>query len=211
MSAVLSHLVGSDSCDPIDFSHQAPLSMEFFKQEYWSRLPFPAPRESSWPRDWTCTSCIGRWILYYGATWEPPTYYVCCCCYVASVMCDSVWPHRQQPTRLPHLWDSPGKNTGVGCHFLLQCMQMKSESEVAQSCPTLSNPMDCSPLASSIHGIFHARLLETMKGCLGAYWSSLFLIVITVMIKTKHLRHIDHVSVLPGKFHEQRSLVGYSP
>jgi len=55
-----------------------------------------------------------------------------------------VWPHRRQPTRLPCPWDSPGKNTGVGCHFLLQCMKVKSESEVAQSCPTLSDPMDCS-------------------------------------------------------------------
>ena len=75
-------------------------------------------------------------------------------------MSDSVRPHRRQPTRLRHSWDSPGKNTGVGCHFLLQCMQVKSESEVAQSCPTLSNPMDCSPLGSSIHGIFQARALE---------------------------------------------------
>ena len=59
-------------------------------------------------------------------------------------MSDSVRPHRWQPTRLPHPWDSPGKNTGVGCHFLLQCMKVKSESEGAQSCPTLSDPMDCS-------------------------------------------------------------------
>ena len=63
---------------------------------------------------------------------------------VASVMSDSVRPHRRQPTRLPHPWDSPGKNTGVGGHFLLQCMIVKSESEVAQSCLTLSDPMDCS-------------------------------------------------------------------
>ena len=83
-----------------------------------------------------------------------------CCCLVVSVVSDSVWPHRRQPTRLPHPWDSPGKNTGVGCHFLLQCMKMKSESEVAQSCPTLCNPMDCSPPGSSIHGIFQARVLE---------------------------------------------------
>ena len=68
--------------------------------------------------------------------------------------------HRWQSTRLPHLWDSPGKNTGVGCHFLLQCMKVKSESEVVQSCPTLSDPMDCSPPGSSIHGIFQARVLE---------------------------------------------------
>ena len=75
-------------------------------------------------------------------------------------MSDSVRPHRWQPTRLPHLWDSPDKNTGVGCHFLLQCMKVKSESEVTQSCLTLSDPMDCSLLGSSIHGIFQARVLE---------------------------------------------------
>ena len=75
-------------------------------------------------------------------------------------MSDSVQPHRQQPTRVPCPWDSPGKNTGVGCHFLLQCMKVKSESEVTQSCPTLSNPMDCSPPGSSIHGIFQPRVLE---------------------------------------------------
>ena len=73
-------------------------------------------------------------------------------------MSDSLWPHRRQPTKLPRPWDSPGKNTAVGCHFLLQCMKMKSE--VAQSCPTLNNPMDCSPPGSSIHGIFQARVLE---------------------------------------------------
>ena len=84
----------------------------------------------------------------------------CCYCCVASVMSDSVRPHRRQPTRLPHPWDSPGKNTGVGCHFLLQCMKVKSESEVAQSCPTLHDPMDCSLPGSSIHGIFQARVLE---------------------------------------------------
>ena len=68
--------------------------------------------------------------------------------------------HRRQPTRLPRPWDSPGKNTGVGCHFLLQCMKVKSESEVAQSCLTLRDPMDCSLPGSSIHGIFQARVLE---------------------------------------------------
>ena len=62
--------------------------------------------------------------------------------------------HRRQPTRLPRPWDSPGKNTGVGCHFLLQCMKVKSESEVAQSCLTVSDPMDCSLPGSSVHGIF---------------------------------------------------------
>ena len=76
----------------------------------------------------------------------------------ATVMSDSVRPHRWHPTRLPRPWDSPGKNTGVGCHFLLQCV--KSESEVAQSCPTLSEPMDDSLPGSSVHGIFQARVLE---------------------------------------------------
>ena len=79
---------------------------------------------------------------------------------VASVVSDSVRPHRRQPTRLPHPWDSPGKNTGVGRHFLLQCVKVKSEREVTQSCPTLSDPMDCSLPGSSIHGIFQARVLE---------------------------------------------------
>ena len=77
-----------------------------------------------------------------------------------SVVSDSVQPRRWQPTRLPHPWDSPGKNTGVGCHFLLQCMKVKGESEVAQSCPTLSDPIDCSLPGSSIHRIFQARVLE---------------------------------------------------
>ena len=75
-------------------------------------------------------------------------------------MSNSVRFHRWQPTRLPCLWDSPGKNTGVGCRFLLQCMRVKSESEVSQLCPTLGDPMDCSLPGSSIHGIFQARVLE---------------------------------------------------
>ena len=74
--------------------------------------------------------------------------------------CLTLRPHRWQPTRLPRPWDSPGKNTGVGCHFLLQCMKVKGESEVAQSCLTLSDPMDCSLPGSSVHGIFQARVLE---------------------------------------------------
>ena len=75
-------------------------------------------------------------------------------------MSDSVRAHRRQPTRLLCPWDSPGKNTGVGCHFLPQCVKVKSESEVAQSCPTLHNPMDFGPPGSSIHGILQARVLE---------------------------------------------------
>ena len=75
-------------------------------------------------------------------------------------MFNSVRPHRQQPTRLCRPWDSPGKNTGVGCHFLLQSIKVKSESEVAQLCLTLCDPMDSSPPGSSAHGIFQARVLE---------------------------------------------------
>ena len=71
-------------------------------------------------------------------------------------LCDPIW----QPTKLPRPWDSPGKNIGVGCHFLLQCMKVKSESEVAQSCPTLSDPMDCSLPSSSVQGIFQAGVPE---------------------------------------------------
>ena len=84
------------------------------------------------------------------------------------------WSHRRQLTRLPHPWDSPGKNTGVGCHFLLQCMKVKSESEVTQSCPTPSNPMDCSLPASSVHGIFQTRVLEwyhcLLLACIKITW-----------------------------------------
>ena len=75
-------------------------------------------------------------------------------------MSDPVRSHRRQPTRLPCPWDSPGKNTGVGCHFLLQCMKVKSESEVAQSCPPVSDPMDFSLPGSAVLGIFQARVLE---------------------------------------------------
>ena len=81
----------------------------------------------------------------------------CCCCLLASVVSDSVRPQRRQPTRLPRLWNSPGKNTGVGRHFLLQCVKVKGESEVAQSCPTLSYPMDCSLPGSSTHGILQLK------------------------------------------------------
>ena len=72
-------------------------------------------------------------------------------------LCD---PRDSSPTRLPRPWNSPGKNTGVGCHFLLQCMKVNSESEVAQSCPTPSDPMDCSLPGSSVHRIFQARVLD---------------------------------------------------
>ena len=90
--------------------------------------------------------------------------YMCVCIYTAAAKslqsCPTMQPHRWQSTWLPRPWDSPGKNTGVGCHFLLQSMKVKSEIEVAQSCPTLSDPMDCGPPGSSVHGIFQARVLE---------------------------------------------------
>ena len=95
-------------------------------------------------------------------------------------MSDSVRPHRRQPTRLPRPWDSPGKNAGVGCHFLLQCVKVKSESEVAESCITLSDPMDCSPPGSSVHGIFQARVLE---------WGAIaFSVIGYIPIQTKKLK-----------------------
>ena len=105
-----------------------------------------------------------HWVKLHLECWELRAFLFCCCCCcccsVASVMSDSVRLHRGQPTRLPGPWDSPGKNTGVGCHFLLQCMKVKSESEISQSCPTLRDPMDCSLPGSSVHGIFQARVLE---------------------------------------------------
>ena len=92
-----------------------------------------------------------------------------------SVVSDSSRPHGLQPTRLLRPWDFPGKNTGVCCHFLLQCMKVKSESEVAQSCPTLHDPMDCSLPGSSFHRIFQARVLE---------WGA-------IALSTKLLGHIN--------------------
>ena len=93
-------------------------------------------------------------------------------------MSDSVRPHRRQPIRLHHPWDSPGKNTGAGCHFLLQCMKVKSEIEVSQPCLTPSDPMDCSPPVSSIHGIFQARVLESgaiaFSDWTDVYWGWIF-------------------------------------
>ena len=85
-------------------------------------------------------------------------------------------PHRWQPTRLPRPWDSPGKNTGVGCHFLLQCMKVESESEVARSGLTLSDPVDCSLPGSSIRGLFQARVLEwgaIAFSTTSTYWPSI--------------------------------------
>ena len=129
---LLSHFSRVRLCvTPQTAAHQAPPSLGFSRQEHQSGLPFPSPVHGSKKWKWS-----------------------------RSVVSESLRPHESQHTRLPHPWNSPGKNTGVGCHFLLQCMKVKSESEVAQSCLTLSNSMDCSPPGSSFRGIFQARVLE---------------------------------------------------
>ena len=112
-------------------------------------------------------------------------------------MSDSVQPHRRQPTRLPRPWDSPGKNTGVGCHFLLQCMKVKSEREVAQSCPTFHDPMDCSPPGPSTHGIFQARVLEWVSIGVWIYLCKLWKIL-------KEMGISDHLTCLLGNLYAGR-------
>ena len=87
-------------------------------------------------------------------------------------MSDSVQPCRQQPTMLPRPWDSPGKDTGAGCHFLLQCMKVKNKSEVSQSCSTFSDLMDCSLPGSSVHGIFQVRVLGWVAIAFSNYFPS---------------------------------------
>ena len=96
-------------------------------------------------------------IVKHTAHWKKSTAAAAKSLQSCPTLCD---PIDSSPRGSPRPWDSPGKNTGVGCHFLLQCIKVKSESEVAQSCPTLSNPMDCSLPGSSIHGILQARVLE---------------------------------------------------
>ena len=116
-------------------------------------------------------------------------------------MSDSVRPHGRQPSRLLHPWDSPGKNTGVGCHFLFQRMKVKSESEVAQSYPTPSDPMDCSPPGSSIHGIFQARVLEWGAIAFSALlftWGQTMVEVMKIMVTSfKNPMHVLLHSVPP--------------
>ena len=111
-------------------------------------------------------------------------------------MSDSMRPHRRQPTRLRGPWDPPGKNTGVGCHFLLQCMKVKSESGVAQSCLTLSDPMDCSLPGSSVHGSFQARVLEwgaiafSKEVSTDLFSSSLIFSLAMLSLQMSHWRHV---------------------
>ena len=115
---------------PWTAAHQAPPSMGFSRQEYWNGVPLPSPK---------------LFLLLLLSRFSRVR--LCATPETAA-------------TRLPCPWDSPGKNTGVGCHCLLQCMTVKSESEVAQPCLTPSDPMDCSLPGSSAHGIFQARVLE---------------------------------------------------
>ena len=152
---------------------------------------------------------------------------------------DSVRPHRQQLTRLLHPRDSPGKNTGVACHFLLQCMKVKRESEVSQSCLTLSDPMDCSLPGSSVHGIFQARVLEWVAISFSYIYLHTYYMVLNIVgllrwfsgkempvIATRGRRGRYNLWVgkilwrrkwqptpafLPGESYGQRSLVGYNP
>ena len=136
---------------PWTAAYQAPPSVGFSRQEYWSGLPCPAVAA-----DKSLQSC--------------PT------------LCN---PLRRQPSRLPRPWDSPGKSTGVGCHFLLQCIRVKSESEVVQSCPTLSDLMDCNLPGSSISGIFQARVLEWAAIAFSEHFQCMILYP-----QTEHMRSV---------------------
>ena len=122
----------------------------------WVAIPFS--RGPSWPRDQTHIYCI---LDEFITPWATNKQIAAATAAKSLQSCLTLHdPIDGSPPRLPRPCDSPGKNTGVGCRFLLQCMKVKSESEVAQSCLTLSDPTDCSPPGSSIHGIFQARVLE---------------------------------------------------
>ena len=135
---------------------QAPLSMEFPGKSTGVGCHFLL--QGIFPREWTRVSRIAGRRFTIWATREA----LGCSAAAAKslqscpTLCDPIdsSPSGSRP------WDSPGKNTGVGCHFLLQCMKVKSESEVVQSCPTLRDPMDCSLTGSSVYGISQARVLE---------------------------------------------------
>ena len=152
-----------ESSQPRDWTQVSHTAGRFFtswatrespRRLEWVAYPFSSG--FSRPRNQTGVSCIaGRfftnWAIREDAAAAAKSLQSCP---------TLVRPHRRQPNRLLRPWDSPGKNTGVGCHFLLQCMKVKSESEVTQSCLTLRYPMDCSLPGSSVHGIFQARVLE---------------------------------------------------
>ena len=146
---------------------QSPLSMGFPRQEYWSGLPCPPPGDlpdpGIKPASIMSPALEGRFFTT-SATWEAQTI-GCALILEGYLLLLSHFSHvrlcvtpQTAAHQAPRPWDSPGKNTGVGCHFLLQCTKVKSESEVAQSCLTLSDPMDCGPPGSSVHGIFQAVL-----------------------------------------------------
>ena len=137
-----------------------PWSMGFSRQEYWSGLPCPFPGDFPDPgiESASLMSPALAGMLFTSTTWENrSSLLLLLSCFSCVRLCATPETAAHQA---PRPWDSPGKNTGVGCHFLLQCRKVKSESEVAQSCPTLSDSMDCSPPGSLVHGIFQARVLE---------------------------------------------------
>ena len=159
-------------------AHQAPLSLGFSRPEHWSGLPFPSPMHESEKWKWSCSVMSNpqqshglqptRLLCPYDFPGKS-TGVGCHCllyneillllllsCFSRVRLCATPQTAAHQA---PHPWDSPGKNTGVVCHFPLQCMKVKSESQFAQSCLTLRNPMDCSLPGSSVHGIFQARVL----------------------------------------------------
>ena len=113
----------SDFGTPGNVAFQPPLSMEFSRQEYWSGLPFPSPGDLPDPGMESRSPALQADSLPS----EPPGKPLAAAAAKSLQSCLTVQPHRRQPTRLPHPWDSPGKNTGVGCHFLLQCMKVESE------------------------------------------------------------------------------------
>ena len=135
----------------------APLPTGFPRQEYWSGLVFPSPGDLPNPGIEPRSPALQADSLPA----EPPGKTRKMVCYAKSLqscptLCDPI--DGSPPGSRP--WDSPGKSTGVGSHFLLHCMKVKRESEVSQLCPTLSDPMDCSPPGSSVHGIVQARVLQ---------------------------------------------------
>ena len=130
-----SRSVLSDSATPWIAAYQPPLSMGFSRQEYWSGLPLPYCH---------CPN-LDPQFLFLGLLQYLHLQSLHLCCWVTSVVSDSVRPHRRQPTRLPCPWDSPGKNTGVGCHFLLQCMKMKSLSRVQPSATPWTAALQATP------------------------------------------------------------------
>ena len=209
-------------CKPLDCSPPSSCVHGIFQARILEWVAISFPRGSSRPRDGTqfsCISFIGRQILYHWATLFflfshescpalcnpmdcsisdfPLLHYLLAAAAKSLQSCPTLCdPIRRQPTRLPRPWDSPSKNTGVGCHFLLQCMKVKSENEVAHSYLTLHSPMDCSPLGSSVHGIFPGKstgvgchfLLHTIS------WSLLKLMSIELVMPSNHLILCHHSS-----------------